>query len=62
MAPCPICERPVAPRADNKAFPFCSPRCKIIDLGQWVDEKYRVPANSGDESTSLEAPFSEDKA
>jgi endogenous inhibitor of DNA gyrase (YacG/DUF329 family) len=48
MIPCPICERPAAPRADKKAFPFCSPRCKTIDLGQWVDEKYRLPETEGD--------------
>jgi uncharacterized protein len=24
--------------------PFCSERCKMIDLGQWLDESYRVPA------------------
>jgi endogenous inhibitor of DNA gyrase (YacG/DUF329 family) len=42
MSQCSICRRPVAPRTENKAFPFCSPRCKTIDLGQWVAEKYRV--------------------
>jgi uncharacterized protein len=30
------------PRAQNKAFPFCNPRCKQVDLGSWLDEKYRV--------------------
>lgn len=49
MAPCPICKRPAAPRVDNRAFPFCSPRCKTVDLGQWVNEKYSVPAS--DEGT-----------
>ena len=46
MSECSICRRPVAPRAENRAFPFCSPRCKTIDLGQWVDEKYRVPEDA----------------
>jgi len=43
MAHCPICARPAASRADNRAFPFCSERCKQVDLGCWLDERYRVP-------------------
>jgi endogenous inhibitor of DNA gyrase (YacG/DUF329 family) len=42
MVPCPICGRPAAPRADNRSFPFCSPRCKTVDLGKWLSEEYRV--------------------
>jgi endogenous inhibitor of DNA gyrase (YacG/DUF329 family) len=30
--------------AEWPQFPFCSPRCKTIDLGRWLDEAYRVPA------------------
>ena len=51
MSQCSICQRPVAPRTENKAFPFCSPRCKTINLGHWVDETYRVPED--DDSPSL---------
>jgi endogenous inhibitor of DNA gyrase (YacG/DUF329 family) len=40
---CPVCRRPVAKRVDNPAFPFCSPRCRTIDLGEWLTESYRVP-------------------
>lgn len=39
---CPTCERP-AQRQDNPFRPFCSERCKLIDLGRWVNEEYRVP-------------------
>jgi endogenous inhibitor of DNA gyrase (YacG/DUF329 family) len=42
---CPICAEPVPPRPANQAFPFCSPRCRMIDLGKWLDEDYRVPTN-----------------
>ena len=28
---------------ENSARPFCSFRCKLIDLGQWADETYKVP-------------------
>ena len=41
-AKCPICDAEVEPRATNKLFPFCSPRCKTIDLGKWLSEDYRV--------------------
>lgn len=40
--PCPICGRPAAPRPD-RAFPFCSDRCRLVDLGKWLGEAYRVP-------------------
>jgi hypothetical protein len=33
----------VAPRASNPAFPFCSARCKLLDLGKWLGEDYRIP-------------------
>lgn len=46
---CPTCRKPVRPRADNDAFPFCSSRCKQIDLGRWLDEKYRLPAEENPE-------------
>lgn len=44
MSICPICGEEVTPRSANKAFPFCSARCKSIDLGKWLTEEYRVPA------------------
>jgi uncharacterized protein len=47
--PCPICGRPALPRAQNRAYPFCSDRCRLIDLGKWLGEEYRVPGpNLGD--------------
>ena len=39
---CPTCGQPVRWRG-NAARPFCSITCKLIDLGQWLDERYRVP-------------------
>jgi len=53
MSACPICKRPAPPRAQNTAFPFCGARCKQVDLGQWLDEKYRVA--TGD-SAGLDEP------
>jgi endogenous inhibitor of DNA gyrase (YacG/DUF329 family) len=37
---CPICKRPARP--GEEVFPFCSSRCKLIDLGAWVDDRYRI--------------------
>jgi uncharacterized protein len=37
---CPICKKEVAPGSPD--FPFCSERCRIIDLGNWASEKYKV--------------------
>ncbi len=38
--PCPICEKPATP--DDRHYPFCSPRCKQVDLGRWFDGHYRL--------------------
>ena len=43
MAKCPICNAAVKPRPENPSVPFCSARCKTIDLGKWLSEEYRVP-------------------
>ena len=44
---CPTCKKSVpapAPGEDlPKCFPFCSDRCKLIDLGRWIDGKYQIP-------------------
>jgi endogenous inhibitor of DNA gyrase (YacG/DUF329 family) len=42
---CPICAKEV--KLGEPDFPFCSERCRLIDLGNWSAEKYRIsaPAN-----------------
>jgi endogenous inhibitor of DNA gyrase (YacG/DUF329 family) len=37
---CPICKKPSRP--GEGSFPFCSPRCKWLDLGSWLEERYRI--------------------
>ena len=37
---CPVCQKEVAPEDPN--MPFCSDRCRIIDLGNWASEKYVI--------------------
>ena len=49
QARCPICKRALSEGAAqvgseaSSAFPFCSARCKLVDLGAWLDGRYRVP-------------------
>jgi endogenous inhibitor of DNA gyrase (YacG/DUF329 family) len=59
MARCRICGKDAKPRAENAAAPFCSPRCKQVDLGAWLDEKYRVPTHEGPDQA--EEPERSDK-
>jgi len=42
MARCPICRTEVD--AGSEVFPFCSPRCRLVDLGRWLNEEYRIPS------------------
>jgi len=38
---CPMCKKEVA--LGEPDFPFCSERCRLIDLGKWASEEYRIP-------------------
>ena len=39
---CPHCGEPVEWKPESKWRPFCSERCRLIDLGAWADEQYSV--------------------
>ena len=54
---CPTCRKPV-PWHDNPYRPFCSERCRLIDLGAWVDESYRIP---GEQSQGEDPPAPPDR-
>lgn len=41
--PCPSCRRPAVFDPSNRWRPFCSERCRQVDLGAWASEGYRVP-------------------
>lgn len=48
-AGCPICGKPI-----DKAFrPFCSERCKTIDLGRWLGGEYRLQTNEEPDEAEL---------
>jgi len=59
---CPTCQRPVEWSSDSPWRPFCSERCKLIDLGAWVSEQRAIPGEPvpdvDEEKGTL--PFSED--
>jgi endogenous inhibitor of DNA gyrase (YacG/DUF329 family) len=42
---CPICKKPIATEEPDRpeSFPFCSDRCKLIDLGRWLSGRYQIP-------------------
>ena len=48
---CPICKKEVI-WEKSPYRPFCSERCKLIDLGQWAMERYRIsdPEGTADEA------------
>jgi endogenous inhibitor of DNA gyrase (YacG/DUF329 family) len=52
---CPICKKEVS--FGDPDFPFCSERCRVIDLGNWATGKYAIPAERADP----EQPESEDE-
>jgi len=42
MPRCPVCDAPVSLET-TPTVPFCSDRCRLIDLGRWLDESYSLP-------------------
>jgi endogenous inhibitor of DNA gyrase (YacG/DUF329 family) len=57
---CPQCRRFSEYSPANAYRPFCSERCKMIDLGAWASDQYSVPGKpvEGDDFTGLELPTS----
>lgn len=47
--PCPSCGK--GTEADAEEYPFCSRRCRLIDLGAWMDERYRIAQRDPDEDS-----------
>jgi hypothetical protein len=51
---CPTCGKEHAWDTSNRFRPFCSERCRLIDLGKWANEEYRVEQrerDSGDQES-----------
>lgn len=50
---CPTCRKPVAMSELGKpgsAFPFCSDRCRLVDLNRWLTGRYQIPVEIEDDS------------
>lgn len=39
---CPSCNKPINLDKENPFKPFCSEKCKLIDLGSWLSERYSI--------------------
>jgi hypothetical protein len=57
MTKCPICGKPVA--KDDPNMPFCSDRCRLIDLGNWASGKYVIPGDPAE--PDFDRPSEEDE-
>jgi endogenous inhibitor of DNA gyrase (YacG/DUF329 family) len=49
---CPICKKPV--KSKDAEFPFCSDRCRLIDLGKWASGAYVISSPVTDTSDPIE--------
>jgi uncharacterized protein len=47
--PCPTCKNMSIWSTSNIFRPFCSERCKLIDLGEWANESYAIPQKFSEE-------------
>lgn len=60
---CPVCKKPAPPPAAGGPFPFCSDRCRLLDLGKWLDGDYRVPGErAGDGAAGPARPEDDGEA
>ncbi len=50
MMRCPICRKPVDLSSANPFRPYCSERCRTVDLGTWASEDYRVPGKAAEDT------------
>ncbi|MGL6072556.1 MAG: DNA gyrase inhibitor YacG [Fimbriiglobus sp.] len=57
---CPICDHPMpANWMEYPEYPFCTKRCKLIDLGRWLSEDYKIPDNKPQSQSSETKPVEE---
>ncbi len=59
---CPTCGKAyeIAKLDALKSFPFCSDRCRLVDLGRWIDGAYAIPDKGQPESSAVPEAESED--
>jgi endogenous inhibitor of DNA gyrase (YacG/DUF329 family) len=56
LVSCPQCGAATIYRKENPDRPFCSERCKLMDLGAWANENYRVEVKAADQATENDTP------
>lgn len=56
---CPTCRKAVAWTPEARWRPFCSERCRLIDLGEWISERRRIPDPDDTASGSPRPPGDE---
>ncbi|MBB3232219.1 DNA gyrase inhibitor YacG [Halomonas stenophila] len=52
---CPQCRQKVRWTEDNSYRPFCSKRCRLLDLGAWADESHRIAGEPAMDETDIDA-------
>ncbi len=57
---CPICKRSV--KKTDEEFPFCSERCRTVDLGNWAMEKYVISSPLSSIEDLRDSPDADDEA
>ena len=55
LVACPTCQTKTPWTTENKDRPFCSARCKLIDLGEWASESYSIPQQTSEEDEIFSA-------
>ena len=56
---CPQCGKPVRWDPSNRLRPFCSERCRLLDLGDWASENYRIPVAETKDDLESDQPDSD---
>jgi uncharacterized protein len=56
---CPICKKPV--KSADADFPFCSDRCRLIDLGKWASGAYVISSPVADAEEAIREDSSDDE-
>ncbi len=56
---CPTCGKAVEWSEEQRWKPFCSERCKLMDLGAWAGEGYRIPERPGKETAGEDLPVND---
>ena len=64
---CPVCHRtmevsPQGKSEEAKYFPFCSRRCRLVDLGAWLDGRYRIEASPVSQESDEPSPTFQDRS